>query len=129
MSDAWDECAKAKYVSLETFRKDGTAVRTPVWIAPDGEVPHRLIVWTVTDSWKVKRIQRNSRVRLAPCTVRGQVTGAWVDATAAVMTHDQSAIAARWLLRKYGVLGRVSIFGSRLRRGRTGTVCLAIQPQ
>lgn len=127
MSDPWSRCKTAKYVSLETYRKDGSAVRTPVWIAPDQEAPgDRLIVWTVTDSWKVKRIRRNPAVRLAPCTVRGAIAGEWVDAHAELMTSSQSAIAGRWLRAKYGLQARVLMPLSRLRRGPDGTVCIAI---
>ncbi|WP_153506085.1 PPOX class F420-dependent oxidoreductase [Cumulibacter manganitolerans] len=127
MSDPWVECARARYVSLETYRKDGSAARTPVWIAEDEEsADHRLVVWTVTDSWKVKRVRRNPAVRLAPCTARGRITGAWVDGSAAIMTTDQSAIAQRWLHRKYGIVARLGTLGSRLRRGRAGSVVLAL---
>ncbi|MFE2378585.1 PPOX class F420-dependent oxidoreductase [Streptomyces sp. NPDC059398] len=65
-----DALARSKYVSLTTFRRDGTPVATPVWAAMDsGE----LFVWTRTDSWKVKRLRRDSRVRVAVCDVRGRV--------------------------------------------------------
>ncbi|WP_106850515.1 PPOX class F420-dependent oxidoreductase [Blastococcus sp. Marseille-P5729] len=127
MSDAWEGCKKARYVSLETYRKDGSAVRTPVWIAPDKEAPgDRLVVWTVSDSWKVKRIRRTPAVRIAPCTVRGQITGDWVAAHAELLTASQSAIAARWLHAKYGIQSRVAVALSRLRRGSDGTVCIAV---
>lgn len=130
MTDPWSACKSAKYVSLETVRKDGTTVRTPVWIAPDAEAPgDRLVVWTVADSWKVKRIRRNPHVRLAPCSVRGQITGSWVDGYAEVMTPDQSAIAVRALHRKYNIQSRVTTFFSKLRRGADGTICIAITPE
>lgn len=65
-----DALGRSKYVSLTTFRKDGTPVATPVWAAQDaGE----LFIWTRTDSWKVKRLRRNTRVRVAVCDVRGRV--------------------------------------------------------
>ncbi|MFD9306537.1 PPOX class F420-dependent oxidoreductase [Streptomyces sp. NPDC060048] len=64
------ELGRARYVSLTTFRKDGTPVATPVWAAADaGE----LFVWTRSDSWKVKRIRNNGRVEVAACDVRGNV--------------------------------------------------------
>lgn len=129
MSDPWDSAKKARYVSLETYRKDGTAVRTPVWIAPDKEAPgDRLVVWTVADSGKVKRIRRNAKVRMAPCTARGQITGEWVGGHAELLTTSQSTIAVRWLHAKYGIQSRVGVALSRVRRGATGTVCLAITP-
>ncbi|MFB6614615.1 PPOX class F420-dependent oxidoreductase [Streptomyces sp. NPDC085524] len=65
-----DELNRARYVSLTTFRKDGTPVATPVWAVADaGE----LYVWTRTETWKVKRIRNNGRVTVAPCDVKGRV--------------------------------------------------------
>ena len=118
--------ADARYVSLVTFRKDGSGVPTPLWAA---ESEGRLLIWTNRDSWKVKRIRRNPHVRLAPCSVRGQITGSWVDGYAEVMTPDQSAIAVRALHRKYGIQSRVTTFFSKLRRGADGTICIAITPE
>ncbi|MER7464313.1 PPOX class F420-dependent oxidoreductase [Streptomyces sp. NPDC097981] len=65
-----DELNQGKYVSLTTFRKDGTPVPTPVWAVADGG---ELFIWTRSDSWKVKRIRNNGRVTLSPCDVRGRV--------------------------------------------------------
>mgnify|MGYP000473367737 CR=1 FL=1 len=65
------DLAREKYVSLTTFRRDGSPVATPVWIAAldDG----RLAFTTDPSSWKVKRVRRNATVELRPCTVRGKV--------------------------------------------------------
>lgn len=65
-----DELGRARYISLTTFRKDGTPVATPVWAVVDGG---ELCVWTRTDTWKVKRIRNNGRVKVAPCDVRGRI--------------------------------------------------------
>ncbi|MFC9297628.1 PPOX class F420-dependent oxidoreductase [Streptomyces sp. NPDC057011] len=65
-----EELSRGKYVSLTTFRKDGTPVATPVWAVADGG---ELCVWTRSDSWKVKRIRNNGRVAVAACDVRGRV--------------------------------------------------------
>ncbi|WP_371790192.1 PPOX class F420-dependent oxidoreductase [Streptomyces sp. NBC_01471] len=65
-----DALGRSKYVSLTTFRKDGTPVATPVWAARDGG---ELFIWTRTDSWKVKRLRRDGRVRVAVCDARGRV--------------------------------------------------------
>ncbi|MEV0962469.1 MULTISPECIES: PPOX class F420-dependent oxidoreductase [unclassified Streptomyces] len=64
------ELDRAKYISLTTFRKDGTGVATPVWFAVEGG---ELYVWTRSDSWKVKRLRRDDRVTVVPCDVRGRV--------------------------------------------------------
>jgi uncharacterized protein len=61
-----------KYISLETLRKNGEGVKTPVWfVLHDGA----LYVYTEATSWKVKRIRHNLRIRVAPCTMRGVVMG------------------------------------------------------
>ncbi|GHI86465.1 PPOX class F420-dependent oxidoreductase [Streptomyces xanthophaeus] len=65
-----EELGRARYVSLTTFRKDGTPVATPVWAVADGG---ELYVWTRSDSWKVKRIARDGRVTVTACDVRGRV--------------------------------------------------------
>ncbi|WSF37079.1 PPOX class F420-dependent oxidoreductase [Streptomyces sp. NBC_01351] len=65
-----DELNRGRYVSLTTFRKDGTPVATPVWAVADGG---ELYVWTRTKTWKVKRIRNNGRVTVAACDVKGTV--------------------------------------------------------
>ncbi|WP_404954619.1 PPOX class F420-dependent oxidoreductase [Streptomyces sp. 147326] len=65
-----EELGRARYVSLTTFRKDGTPVATPVWAVADGG---ELYVWTRTETWKVKRIRNNGRVAVTACDVRGRV--------------------------------------------------------
>jgi len=94
------ELADQTYVDLETFRRDGTGVKTPVWVAPlDG----KMVVFTDGTSYKVKRLRRDPRVRVAPCDVRGNVTGAWVSGTGAVVTDSRREARAYEALRaKYG---------------------------
>lgn len=118
-----DELARARYVLLTTFRKDGTAVPTPLWAAPDGD---RLVMWTVTDSWKVKRIRRTPRVTIGPCDVRGNPTGPQIEATAVVLDDAGTDQARSAISRKYGVLGWLGVKGSLIRRGRGGTVGVAV---
>lgn len=101
-----------RYISLATFRRDGTEVRTPVWIASrDGA----LLVYTNRNSWKVKRIRNNPKVRLAACSMRGEVRGPWMDATARIVEDEAErdrAIGA--FLKKYGWQMRLALFLSRL---------------
>lgn len=76
-----------KYINLESFKKDGNGVKTPVWFAeaPDGTI----YAYTVAHSWKVKRIRNNPRVRIAPSDVKGNVEGNWVEATAKILEPGQ----------------------------------------
>jgi uncharacterized protein len=115
--------AASPYLLVTTFRKDGRAVPTPVWAARDGD---SLVVWTATDSGKVKRIRRDGRVRLAPCTLRGRATGPEVDGHAEVLDTEGSRRARQLIARRYGLLGRLTMLGSRLRRGSDGTVGLRL---
>jgi PPOX class probable F420-dependent enzyme len=104
---------------VTTFRKDGRAVATPVWSARDGD---SLVVWSAADAGKVKRIRRDGTVRLAPCTVRGTPTGPEVDGRAVLLDANGSDRARRLIARRYGLIGKFAMLGSRLRRGQDGTV-------
>ncbi len=106
---AFDHLKREKYISLVTFRKDGSAVATPVWFA---ERDGRLYVMTRSDSGKVKRLKRNSRVRVAPATIRGSVTGAAVEATARILPEKEWTVP-RALIRKKYVLARLPIWSSK----------------
>jgi PPOX class probable F420-dependent enzyme len=91
-----------------------------VWVVRDGDA---LVVWTVADSWKVKRIRRRPEVLVGPCDVRGNPTGDPVPATAVI---EDAAPYRPLLARKYGLIGRLTLLGSRLRRGTAGTVAIRI---
>jgi uncharacterized protein len=67
---AWAEVGRASYVSFTSYRKDGTPVSTPIWIAPDAG---NLYFFSDTDAFKVKRVRNNPAVTLQPCDVRGRV--------------------------------------------------------
>jgi hypothetical protein len=100
------------YLSLATFRANGTEVATPVWyVAVDG----RLYVFTAGDAGKVKRLRRSSRARVAPCDARGGVTGRWRDATAHIVTDPPTIARADAAMRvKYGWQKRLLDTLSRL---------------
>jgi PPOX class probable F420-dependent enzyme len=87
-----------KYISLTTFRKSGVGVATPVWF---GEEAGKLYVMTRSDMGKTKRIRNNPQVRVAPCTIRGIVTGAEIAATARILPPEQHARARQAINRKY----------------------------
>jgi uncharacterized protein len=101
-----------RYVSLATFRRDGTVVATPVWFAAVGD---RLYVFTAGDSGKVKRLLNSPRARVAPCAARGRLEGGWRDATARIVTDD-ALIQRAWtaMRAKYGWRMRLLDLGARL---------------
>lgn len=92
--------ASARYVSVTTFRRNGTGVATPVWFAVDGG---ELFLWTRTDSWKVKRLRNDSRVVVTVCDVRGKVEeGApTAEGTARLLAGAELGAVRRLLSRKY----------------------------
>jgi PPOX class probable F420-dependent enzyme len=87
-----------KYMSLTTIRKTGVGVATAVWF---GEQDGRLYVMTRSDMGKTKRIRNNPQVRVAPCTIRGTVTGAEIAATARILPPEEQARAREAINRKY----------------------------
>ncbi|MFI6698269.1 PPOX class F420-dependent oxidoreductase [Streptomyces sp. NPDC050509] len=95
-----DDLSRSRYVSLTTYRKDGTGVATPVWHAVDGGV---LFVWTRSDSWKVKRIRNNPRAVVAVCDVRGRIApGApSAEGTARLLEGADLDRVLRLVARKY----------------------------
>ena len=87
-----------KYVALTTFRKNGQAVATPVWF---GEEDGRLFVMTRSIFGKYKRIRNNPQLRVAPCSIRGAVTGPEFAATARILPVEDHARARKAINRKY----------------------------
>ncbi|WP_328543889.1 PPOX class F420-dependent oxidoreductase [Streptomyces europaeiscabiei] len=118
-----DALGAGSYLLITTYRKNGTAVPTPVWVVRDGDA---LGIWTVADSWKVKRIRNRADVLVGPCDVRGNPTGDSVPARAEILDAADSAAYRRLIARKYGVLGRLTLLGSRLRRGADGTIGIRV---
>jgi PPOX class probable F420-dependent enzyme len=127
MPDAIGQFAKARYLNLETFRKTGAGVRTPVWFAqasPADSSPDEgsiFYIYSTPDAGKVKRIRNNPRVRVAPCDIRGNLRGAWVDVRARICDGAEAAHGQDLLRRKYGWMKIAGDFFSRL-RGRTQNV-------
>ena len=87
-----------RYLSLGTFRKNGTVVYTPIWFAEDNG---KLYFMTSTKLWKYKRIRNNPQVRIAPCTIRGKITGPESPATARILPPEEFAKARRLIDAKY----------------------------
>jgi PPOX class probable F420-dependent enzyme len=87
-----------KYISLTTFRKSGAGVATPVWF---GEEDGKLYVMTISKMGKVKRVRNNPQVQVAPCTIRGKVTGDQFAATARLLPPEDFARARKTITRKY----------------------------
>ncbi|MEU3549078.1 MULTISPECIES: PPOX class F420-dependent oxidoreductase [Streptomyces] len=120
-----DRLGAGKYLLLTSYRKNGTAVATPVWVVRDGDA---LGVWTTADSWKVKRIRARPGVLVGPCDLRGHPTGDQLPATAEIVDAATVGRYRQLIARKYGLTGRLTLLGSRLRRGLDGTVGIRVTP-
>ncbi|MGH9940631.1 MAG: PPOX class F420-dependent oxidoreductase [Blastocatellia bacterium] len=111
-SDKIAQFANQKYLNLESYRRDGQGVRTPLWFVEDNGT---LYFYTVAHSYKVKRIRNNPRVRVAPCNARGKIKGEWVDASARRLDDAESRRANDLLNRKYGWAKRALNFLAKIR--------------
>jgi uncharacterized protein len=107
------DLGRQRYVSITTFRADGSPVATPVWIVAHGSL---LYVWTGAHSGKEKRIRRNPEVTLAPCTFRGEVTGPAVPARAQVVPSADRADVWPAFQAKYGLQLRATLLSGRISR-------------
>jgi uncharacterized protein len=97
-----DEISRESYISLTTYRKDGTAVATPVWFVANGP---ELLVISNADAWKVKRIRNNSRVMVTVCDFRGRVApgAASAEGTARLLDEAGTGAGRALLARKYAM--------------------------
>jgi PPOX class probable F420-dependent enzyme len=122
-SDKLTQFANRKYLNLESYRKNGQGVRTPLWFVENNGV---LYFYTVAHSYKVTRIRNNPRVRVAPCDMRGNVKGEWVDATARQLDEAEARQANDLLDRKYGLTKRLLNLLAKIRGHKRAA--FAIQP-
>lgn len=118
MSAIPEPLREARYICLETFKKDGSGVRTPVWAA---RVEEALYVTTPSSSWKARRLERDPHARLAACNGSGsKILSAWSDASGTALepgSEGTRAVAA--LKAKYGLQYRLFAFFARV-RGQSG---------
>jgi len=121
-SDKLSQFSGEKYLSIESYRKSGKAVATPVWFAEDGG---QLYIYSLADAGKVKRIRSNPRVRVAPCDFRGNPKGEWAEARARILDSDEATRGHRLLDQKYGLMKKAgNIFSTIMKRKR---VVMAIE--
>jgi len=98
--------AEQKYLNLETFKKNGDGVKTPVWFAADPSASldssgAKIYAYTIGVSGKVKRVRNNPRVKIAPCNMSGKVLGEWVEARAEIISGEDAARGMQLLNKKY----------------------------
>ncbi|HEY7109319.1 MAG TPA: PPOX class F420-dependent oxidoreductase [Nitrososphaeraceae archaeon] len=119
--DKLSQFSESKYISIETYKKNGTGVRTPVWF-----IIHQGLIYFRTDkkSGKVKRLKNNPHVKIAPCDIRGNIKKEWLDGKAHFANSEESSIAYGMIGKKYGVRAKLVRIVNKIRGKRP--VVLAI---
>jgi uncharacterized protein len=114
-----DQLSRQQYINIETFRKSGLGVKTPVWFVQEGDT---VFVRTLDNSGKVKRIRNNEKVNIAPCKMDGTLIGNWAPATAReVLDGTTGKIVDKLLDKKYGLMKKMFALVSAI-QGRKYTV-------
>jgi PPOX class probable F420-dependent enzyme len=125
MATPFESLTKPRFASLTTWRRNGTAVSTPVWIA----VSEKKAYVMSRGPGKVKRIRNNPAVTIAPCTIRGRVRGTELRAVARVVGTDCPPMHVRRALRrKYGPVPRISSTMAHLFRKRLWLLEIEAEP-
>ena len=118
----FNELGDTSYIALETFKKNGQGVSTPVWvIGKEG----KLYVWTDGDSWKVKRIGNNKQVRVCQCDARGGLESEWIEAEARVLGKNDEEMRKK-LAKKYGLMYQFFNFMGKIRGKNADRVVIEI---
>ena len=117
------EFERQNYLNLETFRKSGLGVQTPVWFVEDAG---SLYVRTMDGSGKVKRIRNKGRVRVAPCDVRGCLLGEWSEGHAQLVDEATEEKINKLLSRKYGFQKRLFDALQKFRKEKNATIMINV---
>jgi len=132
MAERKMKVSAAKYISFTSYRQDGSAASTPVWV-----VPFRGgYAFTSDDtSFKVKRVAKNPRASIAPSTFRGAVAeGAEVlEGTAQLLRGDDFLVVEKLIKRKYWLGWYLAIAPSQFfarfkKKSAPGSVAILVTP-
>jgi PPOX class probable F420-dependent enzyme len=121
----WQTLTKARYLNLESLKRDGTAVRTPLWFAPDAD--GTFYIYSQAEAYKVKRLRRTPACRVAACDMRGNVSGPWLEARAEILSGAAAAHGMALLDRRYWPWKQMLGLLGRLRPGAARAV-IALRP-
>ncbi len=111
MGDVLEQFSDQKYINLETYKKDNTPVKTPVWFVID-----KGLVYVITreNTGKVKRLKNNQNVRIVPCSFKGEIKDEWVNGNAQKITGSEADMAINLRKKKYGFYSRlIGLFTSQ----------------
>ena len=115
--------ASQRYLNMETYKKTGEPVATPVWFAEENGT---FYTYSLANAGKVKRIRNNPKVRIVPCDVRGKPKGEWVEAKARILDERGAALGHRLLNEKYGWMKRIGDAFSKLRKRQRVVISMRI---
>ena len=104
MGNNLDQFLDQKYINLETYKKDGTPVRTPVWFVIDNDL---IYVITRESTGKVKRLKNNHDVRIVLCSFKGEPKIVWIKGKAKKIMGEKADIAIKLRKKKYGMSARL----------------------
>jgi len=107
---ALNELESKKYISLETYRENKEPVRTPIWFVIKEDL---IQVVTREKTGKVKRIRNNKQVKIATCTIRGNITGQWMSGIVTILPDAQTSDAVKLRDKKYGLAAKFAKFATR----------------
>lgn len=125
MATGLEQFNNQNYLNIETFRKNGEGVKTPVWFVMDGSV---IYIRTGANSGKVKRIRNNPQVRIAPSKMDGVPLGDWGTAISREIVDPETGRKVDVLLgKKYGIQKTLFAWAGRL-RGDQNTILLVEFP-
>jgi uncharacterized protein len=115
--------ANQKYLNMETYRRTGKPVATPVWFAEENGT---LYIYSLANAGKVKRIRNNPKVRIVPCDMRGNPKGEWVEAKARILDERGATLGHKLLNKKYGWMKRIGDAFSKLRQRQRVVIAMYI---
>ena len=116
-----DQIKSEKYISLETYRKNNQAVRTPVWFVIKKDL---VIIVTRDQTGKIKRLRNNQKVKIATCSIKGKTSMSMIPGTAQILTEDETTEAVKLRDKKYGFFSKVAKF---LTKGKGNLVAISIK--
>ena len=111
MGNNLDQFLDQKYINLETYKKDGTSIRTPVWFVIDDDL---IYVITRDSTGKVKRLENNQDVQIVSCSFKGEPKNEWIKGKVEKITGKEADIAIKLRKKKYGMSARlIGLFTSQ----------------
>ena len=122
-SNRLTQLANQRYLNMETYRKTGKPVATPLWFAEENGT---LYIYSRADAGKVKRIRNNPKVRIVPCDMRGKPKGEWIEAKARILDERGAALGHELLTKKYGWMKKVGDAFSKLRQSERVVIAIDI---